>query len=472
MSDILRWIMLSSEILLCTTIFVVCSMTDRNTGHIVLITSPFYGHIIPMIDLAKRLAVHHYVTYIVSVSKLDMLKHRGFIDENETNDLNDSRLEIIGLYDGNNDDYEATNPDTINHIPLILDRMHEPLLQLLFPVSTTSPSSRLIRHPIDLIISDLFIVSPVFEGSKRGIMTYFFVPNNLRAHMNYINLSLKKIQNDESGIDFDRSLHKAMSFVKGLVCNSIRELDRQSLQDLRQQTVPGSDKPIFFIAPLMPEDHLDEKYRDASVKQWLDTQWKKTNGIPSVIYISFGSWAYLKPKQLEEIIRALKQYPFIWSLKANLQATISSSSIHKDKHILLQWAPQRSILSHPAIRLFISHGGWNSLLEGMLAGKPILVWPLFGDQIINGLRLEVEFEMGRCIRYADLSSGQRLVSSDELTQYLKEIFNQEMIYVRNAQYIRQIMMHAKEKSSRKDFEKIIKIVNNRIATQPTKHTDL
>ncbi len=89
----------------------ICSIADTNTetrnmGHIILITSPFFGHMIPLLDFARRLSLYHHVTYIVSASKLDALKQCGFLDEN--NDSTQSMLKIIGLFDGNDDDYEVS----------------------------------------------------------------------------------------------------------------------------------------------------------------------------------------------------------------------------------------------------------------------------------------------------------------------------------------------------------------------------
>jgi UDP:flavonoid glycosyltransferase YjiC (YdhE family) len=210
----------------------------------------------------------------------------------------------------------------------------------------------------------------------------------------------------------------------------------------------------------------------AYIKQWLDTQWERANKSPSVIYVSFGSWASLQFEQLIQITSALKRYPFIWSLKSKLQLFISSLGIDYQRHLVLDWVPQQFILSHPAIRLFISHGGWNSLLESMSAGKPTLVWPLFGDQMINGHRLEHELGMGRCIQNTDLTNGQRIVSSDELARYLKEMFDQETEYVRKAQQVQQMILRAKENSSRLYFEEIIKTVDNQMAAHMKKHNEL
>lgn len=191
-----------------------------------------------------------------------------------------------------------------------------------------------------------------------------------------------------------------------------------------------------------------------------------------MIYVAFGSWTSLQIKQLTAIAHALMPYSFVWSLKVNLQVLISPLGIDNQQHLLLNWAPQRFILSHPAIRLFISHGGWNSLLESMSAGKPVLVWPFFADQTMNGYRLEHELGMGRCIQNTDLTNGQRIVSSDEVARYLKEMFDQEKEYIRKAQQVKKMIFRAKENSSRLYFEEIIKTIDNQLAAHRKKHSEL
>ena len=208
------------------------------------------------------------------------------------------------------------------------------------------------------------------------------------------------------------------------------------------------------------------------VKQWLDTQFLKANKSPSVIYVAFGSWTCLQSKQIIQIASALTRYPFIWSLKTKFQLHIPSSWINKEQHLLLDWAPQRFILSHPAVRLFISHGGWNSLLESMLMGKPILVWPLFGDQIINGHRVEHELNIGRCMTDTELTNSPRVVSSDEIVRYLQDIFDKETKYAQNARLIQQIILRARDNSSRSYFEEVIKVVDKQDVTYMEKHNEL
>jgi len=182
--------------------------------------------------------------------------------------------------------------------------------------------------------------------------------------------------------------------------------------------------------------------------------------------------AHLETEQLVEIARALNNYSVIWSLKTNLHIHLPSSFVENPQHLLLDWAPQRFILSHLPIRLFISHGGWNSLLESMSAGKVTLVWPLFADQLINGFRLENELEMGRYIKNLNIGDQRRILSSNELERYLKEIFDGEKKYFEKAQQVQQMVIDAQQNSSRKYFEEIIEIIRNQRSHRMNTHNEL
>ncbi|UJR12200.1 hypothetical protein I4U23_016377 [Adineta vaga] len=367
---------------------------------VIVITSPLFGHMIPLLDFAKLLSEYHYVTYIVSASKLGILKQYVFTNKTETNITIQSRVEFIGLIDGINDDYEVSC--TSIPIQAIPRQMYEPLLRLLFPKTTTmSLATHSITRSIDLIITDLFVMLPVWEGFKRNIPTYLFIPNTLSSFIRYINIIMNKIKNGKLESNFDRRITDTISLTKGLICNSIFELDEKYLKELRRQSLFGSNSDLII-----------------HIKQWLDIHWKRANRSACVIYVAFGSWVSLEHKQLIEITNALKPYPFIWSLKNKSQAFILPLGIDTKQHLLLDWVPQRFILSHPAIRLFISHGGWNSLLESMLTAKPTLVWPFFADQTLNGYRLEYEFGMGRYILNTDLASGRKIVT--KIRAQLKE----------------------------------------------------
>ncbi|BBH07736.1 UDP-glucosyl transferase 73B3 [Prunus dulcis] len=102
----------------------------------------------------------------------------------------------------------------------------------------------------------------------------------------------------------------------------------------------------------------------------------------------------LSSEQLIEIGLALEvsNKPFIWVVRGcnetqELEKWIAESGFeerNKARSLVIRgWAPQTLILSHPAVGGFLTHCGWNSTLEGICAGVPLLTWPMFGDQFLN-----------------------------------------------------------------------------------------
>ena len=82
---------------------------SENVGHVVFVASPFFGHIIPSLDFAKRLSKFHHVTFVVPASRLRLLEQRGFLLKDDSNITPiRSRLEFIELLDGNDDDFQVS----------------------------------------------------------------------------------------------------------------------------------------------------------------------------------------------------------------------------------------------------------------------------------------------------------------------------------------------------------------------------
>ncbi|KAJ0714461.1 putative trans-zeatin O-beta-D-glucosyltransferase [Helianthus annuus] len=155
---------------------------------------------------------------------------------------------------------------------------------------------------------------------------------------------------------------------------------------------------VWFIGPLsLCYKHESEKVqrgnkssinKDECLK-WLDSQ---ENG--SVIYVCLGSISRVEPMQLIELALALEssKRPFIWVVRAGHKAEKIEKWIDeqgfgkrtKDRALLIRgWAPQLLVLSHPAVGGFLTHCGWNSNLEGVCAGFPMVTWPQFQEQFYS-----------------------------------------------------------------------------------------
>jgi UDP:flavonoid glycosyltransferase YjiC (YdhE family) len=128
-------------------------------------------------------------------------------------------------------------------------------------------------------------------------------------------------------------------------------------------------------------------------------------------------------------------------------------NLDSNRQRVLEWTPQRAILAHPSVSFFFSHGGWNSLMEGMLHGKAILIWPLFADQFDNALHLA---EMGMA----------RQVSAN--IQMDIEHMTTNTSYTDKAKQIQQMVIQAREHRSKEQIADIVQFISNK----QTEHNEL
>ncbi|RVW74702.1 UDP-glycosyltransferase 74E1 [Vitis vinifera] len=125
---------------------------------------------------------------------------------------------------------------------------------------------------------------------------------------------------------------------------------------------------IKTVGPTLPSVYLDDRldqdkgYGLSIFKSTNDTciTWLDTEGISSVVYVSFGGWASLEQEQMEELALGLKR-----------------------SNTNFLWCPQLEVLSHKAVGCFMTHCGWNSTLEALSLGVPMIAIPHFSDQPTN-----------------------------------------------------------------------------------------
>lgn len=137
---------------------------------------------------------------------------------------------------------------------------------------------------------------------------------------------------------------------------------------------------------------------------WLDQQKPST-----VTFVSFGSIATMSIEQIWELACGLEMsnQPFLWVIRPDLirqedsnshaQFLTSFSSFVeriKGQALMVPWVPQMKVLSHPSISAFLTHCGWNSTLESISTGVPMLGWPFFSDQILNCQYITQEWKIG------------------------------------------------------------------------------
>ena len=128
--------------------------------------------------------------------------------------------------------------------------------------------------------------------------------------------------------------------------------------------------------------------------EWLDAQEER-----SVVYLSFGSLLSYTKRQAEEISHGLQSYgkPFLWVVRKEGRAEevdlCMREAMAGGKAMVVEWCEQQRVLSHPAVGCFVTHCGWNSTLEAVVHGVPMVAAPSWSDQPMNACLVE-EWEVG------------------------------------------------------------------------------
>ncbi|KAG2299772.1 hypothetical protein Bca52824_036244 [Brassica carinata] len=182
-----------------------------------------------------------------------------------------------------------------------------------------------------------------------------------------------------------------------VIINTANCLESSSLERLQREL----QVPVYPIGPLhiaasAPSSLLEE---DRSCIEWLNMQEPR-----SVIYISLGSLALMESKDTLEMARGLSNsnQPFLWVIRpGSIPASEWTESLPEEFHKLVsergyivKWAPQMEVLRHPAVGGFWSHCGWNSTLESIGEGVPMICRPFTGDQKVNARYLENVWRIG------------------------------------------------------------------------------
>lgn len=233
----------------------------------------------------------------------------------------------------------------------------------------------------------------------------------------------------ESDLDwkFVKDSMKANTSSWACVLNTFEALDTEYLEYLRRQM--GHER-VLAVGPLSLISGMDQMGRGKSESNSCDDVFTWLNECPdeSVLYVCFGSQKLLKQDQMEALAAGLEQsgIRFIWVVKpiTAQQAADGFGSVPDgfEKRVLNRgmviegWAPQVPILSHRAVGGFLSHCGWNSTLEAIVAGVMILAWPMEADQYINAKQL-AEYQ-GAAVRLCE--GPDTVLDSAELAQIIAE----------------------------------------------------
>ncbi|CAK9186045.1 unnamed protein product [Ilex paraguariensis] len=221
----------------------------------------------------------------------------------------------------------------------------------------------------------------------------------------------------------------SLSKAKGILMNTFDGFDPETIAALNNGRVISNLPPVLPVGPF-------ETYE---LKQGHHLPWLDDQPAESVLYVSFGSRTTMSKDQIRELGHGVERSGcrFLWVLKAKkvdkeeLEELLGVSFLERTKNkgmVVKGWVNQEAILEHPAIGGFLSHCGWNSVMEVTRQGLPILAWPQHGDQKINAEVAE-KAGLGLWIRQwgwgGGGGGGVRLVRGEEIGEKVIELMGDE-----------------------------------------------
>ncbi|RYR28735.1 hypothetical protein Ahy_B01g052897 isoform D [Arachis hypogaea] len=204
--------------------------------------------------------------------------------------------------------------------------------------------------------------------------------------------------------------------------------------------------PIYPIGPLVSPFLLGETETNGfSVDLWNAEysciEWLDNKPNSSVIYVSFGSLIVLSNKNIENIATALKNSnkAFLWVLNPGAdgadELAFEILKETKGRGLVVKWCPQERVLMHPSVACFVSHCGWNSTLETLVAGVPVIACPEWTDQPTNAVLISNVFKTGVNAK----SEEDGVINAQELQRCIWEVMDGP-----NAQEIKNRAMEMKD----------------------------
>ncbi|XP_059646802.1 UDP-glycosyltransferase 73C3-like [Cornus florida] len=433
--------------------------------HFLVIPLMSQSHLIPMTDFAKLLA-HHGVTVTIITTPLNAIRFKAIIDYAKTANL---KIQLIplrfpcqeaGLPEGCENMDTLTSPDLPKQFFVASEMLREPLEKLMGELEPR-PSCIIstVAQPWTAQVSQKFNI-PRFVFNTVSCFTCFcshtisqnhveekassdsasFLVPDMPHRIEFTKAQLPQVSTDGFK-DTIKQMKEAQFSADGILINSFEELEPRYVE--AHNKVMGGK--IWCIGPVslcnkdMPD--MFDRGNKASADSHHCLTWLDSMKPSSVIYACFGSLCHISPPQLIEIGLGLEasNHPFIWIIRASDYSTEIEKWLAEERFeerikqrglIIRGWAPQVLILSHPSIGGFLTHCGWNSTLEGICAGLPMITWPMFAEQFYNekfitqvlkiGVRIGVE--SGLTVKWEEEKFGVS-VKREEVKKAIQQVMD-------------------------------------------------
>ncbi|ONK74103.1 uncharacterized protein A4U43_C03F2800 [Asparagus officinalis] len=409
--------------------------------HVVMLSIPGQGHINPMLELAQILHSRgFFITFVTRAQRESILRSQG-----PDALRRDSRISDTRQSDGCS---VARFADPESHVVrwclMTYENCAAPFKDLLVRLNSLrgGAEGHLRRVALD-VAEELSIRSFVFMTmSACGFICSLYLDEVIRRDDNNLTMDtpidfipgLKDIRPrdlpsfvrtaDQEDFIFKLAQNAAKKSVgaKNLLLNTFDLLEDEVLNALKSKF-----QKVYTVGPLASHNTTTPT-KPMRLSLWKEedrgyTEWLNQQRPSSVIYVNFGSIITITTEELVEFAWGLanSNHPFLWVIRHDLvcgrSAVLPKDFLDKTKErsYILSWCSQDEVISHKSIGGFLSHCGWNSTLESINSGVPMICWPRFDDQNMNARYVCKEWGFGIEID-EDVKRGQVTSKVKELME--------------------------------------------------------
>ncbi|XP_022760081.1 UDP-glycosyltransferase 71K1-like [Durio zibethinus] len=283
-----------------------------------------------------------------------------------------------------------------------------------------------------------FMLHLVSRHDQAAVAQDFQAPDTESVIPGYMNPVPIKVLNsllfDKNWYNYFLNLVRRFKETKAMITNSFAELECHAVKSLLELE---NNIRFYMVGPLLDlhgrSSSLCDKAQRNEVMKWLDNQPPST-----VVFLCFGSLVPMDEAQAREIAQGLERcgHRFLWSVRIQMPMNDESekpnngtnlkeilpqgfSERTKGRGLVCSWAPQIEVLAHKSIGGFVSHCGWNSILESLWYGVPILTWPMYAEQQRNAFQMVKDLGLAVEMRLDYKLGESDLVMADEIEKAIK-----------------------------------------------------
>nr|AFJ53016.1 UDP-glycosyltransferase 1 [Linum usitatissimum] len=403
----------------------------RRRGHVVAVPYPGRGHINPMLNLCNLLSSknpHLLITVVVTEEWHGFLSTAGSIFSGNIQLASIPNVIPSELVRGSDFPafYTAVMTEMETPVDELLDRISNPPITALIsdtelrwairignrrkiPVATlcTVPAGVFSVFHRFAAIQDFKLRDSVLDEEEMG-----YRPSNHEISPSEI-ADLKAIFRGDDRRIMGLTL-ECISWVpkaQYLLVNSVQDLEPESFDALKSEL----KLPIYPIGPAIPFYQLNHNNTNTSESAHAYFNWLESQPEGSVLYVSLGSFLSISSKQIDELAEGLlvSSVRFLWVVRGD--QTERARERCGEKGMVVPWCDQMKVLNHCSVGGFLTHCGWNSMLEAIYCGVAMLTFPLIFDQVPNSRRIVEKWKVGwRLKRDVAETEEDELVNREEI----------------------------------------------------------